>query len=248
MTDLLEQPLDAAPLLDLESEFRPPVETPVGPRVLLAVLLGAAAAIHFAMVPAHAAEWRAEGVAFILSAWVQAVLAIAVVVRPTRRWLQRGGRGQPRLHRRVGVEPHGRPPVRPQRRRGRIGHHRRPELRVVRGARRGRGRGAPDPAPTGPQAGGVGAGGRLDHPPGRHRPHRRGAGVAHGRQPHPQPRRRRRGGGRRRSRARHADRPAPTTWDWPPSATATSTPTPPTSPSMRPPRRPWPRNWTRPAS
>ena len=88
MTDVLEQPLDAAPLLDLEPEVRPPVEPPVGPRVLLAVLLGAAAAIHFAMVPAHAAEWRAEGVAFILSAWVQAVLAIAVLVRPTRRWLQ----------------------------------------------------------------------------------------------------------------------------------------------------------------
>jgi hypothetical protein len=59
---------------------------PVG-RVVLAALLAGAAGTHFAMVPAHAGEWLAEGIAFAATGWAQVVLAVAVVVRPSRRVL-----------------------------------------------------------------------------------------------------------------------------------------------------------------
>ena len=62
---------------------------PVG-RVVLAALLAGAAGTHFAMVPAHAEEWLAEGIAFAATGWAQVVLAVAVVVRPTRRVLGLG--------------------------------------------------------------------------------------------------------------------------------------------------------------
>jgi hypothetical protein len=62
---------------------------PVG-RVVLAALLAGAAGIHFAMVPAHAGEWLAEGIAFAATGWAQVVLAVAVVIRPTRRVLGLG--------------------------------------------------------------------------------------------------------------------------------------------------------------
>ncbi len=88
MTDILERPQLSVPDMDLEPEAPTWVAPSPAARALLAVLCGAAAAIHFAMVPAHAAEWRAEGIAFIAAAWIQAALAVALVVRPTRRWLQ----------------------------------------------------------------------------------------------------------------------------------------------------------------
>ena len=62
---------------------------PVG-RVVLAALLAGAAGTHFAMVPAHADEWLAEGIAFAATGWAQLVLAVAVVVRPSRRVLGLG--------------------------------------------------------------------------------------------------------------------------------------------------------------
>src|SRR4051812_20784855 len=66
-----------------------PVVGPVG-RVVLAALLAGAAGTHFAMTPAHAGEWLAEGLAFAATGWAQVVLAVAVVVRPTRRVLWAG--------------------------------------------------------------------------------------------------------------------------------------------------------------
>jgi hypothetical protein len=66
-----------------------PVVAPVG-RVVLAALLAGAAGTHFAMVPAHADKWLAEGIAFAATGWAQVVLAVAVVVRPTRRVLGLG--------------------------------------------------------------------------------------------------------------------------------------------------------------
>lgn len=53
-------------------------------RVLLATASIAAGAIHLAMVPAHAAEWMVEGVAFALTGWVQVGLGIVAGVRPSR--------------------------------------------------------------------------------------------------------------------------------------------------------------------
>ncbi|HEY5154381.1 MAG TPA: hypothetical protein VIJ47_06585, partial [Acidimicrobiales bacterium] len=87
MTDILDRPTIAEPLIELERAPGSGDSPSVAVRTLLAVLCGAAAAIHFAMAPAHAAEWRVEGVAFVASAWIQAVLAIALAVRPSRRWL-----------------------------------------------------------------------------------------------------------------------------------------------------------------
>jgi hypothetical protein len=52
---------------------------------LTAALLGAAV-IHFAMVPQHMSEWAPEGIAFIVSGWVQVALAIGVAIRP-KRWM-----------------------------------------------------------------------------------------------------------------------------------------------------------------
>jgi hypothetical protein len=66
-----------------------PAAGPVG-RVVLAALLAGAAGTHFAMAPAHADEWLAEGLAFAATGWAQVVLAVAVVVRPTRRVLALG--------------------------------------------------------------------------------------------------------------------------------------------------------------
>src|SRR5215217_4108102 len=66
-----------------------PATGPAG-RVVLAALLAGAAGTHFAMAPAHADEWLAEGIAFAATGWAQVVLAVAVVVRPTRRVLGLG--------------------------------------------------------------------------------------------------------------------------------------------------------------
>src|SRR4051794_39537260 len=71
------------------SDDQPVVVGPVG-RVVLAALLAGAAGTHFAMTPAHAGEWLAEGLAFAATGWAQVVLAVAVVVRPTRRVLWAG--------------------------------------------------------------------------------------------------------------------------------------------------------------
>jgi hypothetical protein len=55
-------------------------------RATIAAPMAAAAVIHLAMVPSHVSEWAAEGVAFLVTAWVQLAIAIALLVRP-RRWL-----------------------------------------------------------------------------------------------------------------------------------------------------------------
>ena len=55
-------------------------------RATLAAALLGAAIIHFAMVPQHMAEWAPEGIAFVVTGWIQVALAIGVMVRP-RRWM-----------------------------------------------------------------------------------------------------------------------------------------------------------------
>jgi hypothetical protein len=52
---------------------------------LAAALLVGAGAVHLAMAPSHFGESTAEGVGFLVSAWLQILLAIVVVLRPTRR-------------------------------------------------------------------------------------------------------------------------------------------------------------------
>ena len=56
----------------------------------LAALSLCAAAIHFALVPAHADEWLGLAVAFAVTGWAQAGLACALLVRPGRKLVMAG--------------------------------------------------------------------------------------------------------------------------------------------------------------
>jgi hypothetical protein len=51
-------------------------------RVLGASLLGAAGVVHLVMVPAHIADWAAEGIGFAIVGWIQIAVALALVVKP----------------------------------------------------------------------------------------------------------------------------------------------------------------------
>jgi hypothetical protein len=55
-------------------------------RASIAACAAGAAAIHLAMVPAHMSEWAPEGVAFVISGWIQLAIAALVLVR-SRRWV-----------------------------------------------------------------------------------------------------------------------------------------------------------------
>ena len=55
-------------------------------RACIAACAVGAAAIHLAMVPSHMSEWAAEGVAFVISGWIQLAIAALVLVR-NRRWV-----------------------------------------------------------------------------------------------------------------------------------------------------------------
>jgi hypothetical protein len=87
MTDLLERDGPAILVVDPEPVGGRVEPLSLAARTMLVVLCGAAAAIHFAMVPAHAAQWRVEGIGFMIAGWIQVLLAVMLVVRPTRRWL-----------------------------------------------------------------------------------------------------------------------------------------------------------------
>ncbi len=51
---------------------------------VVAAMLAGAGAVHFAMAPSHFGESSAEGIGFVVAAWLQIGLALAVVVRPSR--------------------------------------------------------------------------------------------------------------------------------------------------------------------
>ena len=51
----------------------------------LAALLCGAGTIHVAMAPSHLGEAAVEGAGFLVAAWVQLILAVVVLLRPTRR-------------------------------------------------------------------------------------------------------------------------------------------------------------------
>ena len=91
MTDVLERaaaddaPRDVpseATVSGLSADAAPPVAD--GLRYLIAGLSAAAGVVHLAMVPSHMGEWAAEGVAFAVVGWLQLVVALLVVVRPSR--------------------------------------------------------------------------------------------------------------------------------------------------------------------
>jgi len=60
---------------------------PNGAVATLCVLSGAAAAIHFAVIGEHFAEYWAFGAFFLVLAWFQAAWAVLIVVRPSRSLL-----------------------------------------------------------------------------------------------------------------------------------------------------------------
>ena len=51
---------------------------------LVAALLVGAGAVHFALTPSHLGESTVEGIGFLVAAWLQVALAVAVLVRPSR--------------------------------------------------------------------------------------------------------------------------------------------------------------------
>jgi hypothetical protein len=87
MTDLLDAPVA------VEAEPAPPEPEPdavAGDRVsgawwVVASCLAGAALIHAAMAPSHLGESAIEGWGFVLAAWAQLLLAVAVLLRPGRR-------------------------------------------------------------------------------------------------------------------------------------------------------------------
>jgi hypothetical protein len=59
-------------------------------RWFLAAMSFGAAAIHLVMVPAHAQESLAMGLAFAAAGWCQLAVGVAVLTRPLRRWARLG--------------------------------------------------------------------------------------------------------------------------------------------------------------
>ena len=51
---------------------------------LVAALLVGAGAVHLALAPSHFGESTVEGIGFLVAAWLQIALAVAVLLRPTR--------------------------------------------------------------------------------------------------------------------------------------------------------------------
>jgi hypothetical protein len=89
MTDVLDRLLEDGPYAEeptatTAKATKPPFTVTDAGRILLATLSGAAAAVHFVMVPSHMDEWAVEGVAFALAGVFQVVTAVAVVRRPSR--------------------------------------------------------------------------------------------------------------------------------------------------------------------
>lgn len=84
--------MESAPVLEPIESASPEGAFPLSDpgRWILAILSLGGAAIHLVMVPAHAGEWLPEGVAFALAGWFSLVFALAVVARPSRRWLELG--------------------------------------------------------------------------------------------------------------------------------------------------------------
>ena len=190
----------------------PPGRSAPGRGVLLGHLLAGAGAIHLAMVPSHAGEWLAEGIAFAVAGWLQLGSRRAVVARPT------GGRSVPcSCSRRAGAawawsRALG-PALRPalgRRRGGLMGRRACVALEAVAIVAARCSCDAPPRRRAGPEREGGVDRAAAGHP----RPDDRGAGLAQRRRP--RPRRRGRGGSRRPRARRRRPPPRPsTTWGCP---------------------------------
>jgi hypothetical protein len=88
MTDLLDPPAPP-PAVDVAVDAppaEPAVRSATGALLVLAALLLGAGLIHATMAPPHLGESAVEGAGFVVAAWLQVLLAAAVLVRP-RRWV-----------------------------------------------------------------------------------------------------------------------------------------------------------------
>jgi hypothetical protein len=56
----------------------------IAPRLVLAALSLSAGVIHLVMVPDHMSEWALEGTAFAVIGWLQILMAVGLLIRPTR--------------------------------------------------------------------------------------------------------------------------------------------------------------------
>jgi hypothetical protein len=88
MTDLLERPADAEGAAATGPRGRGerlPGLWPGPDQWFLSAALVGAGAIHIAMTPSHLGESTVEGLGFLSAAWLQIFLAVAVLLRPSRR-------------------------------------------------------------------------------------------------------------------------------------------------------------------
>src|SRR5204862_4669026 len=89
MTDVLDRPEVFHPLTSAPPPLTRPVRFDPGPATLriAASLSVAAGVIHLVMVPSHAGESLAEGIAFALSGWFQILTAWLLLTRLVRQLL-----------------------------------------------------------------------------------------------------------------------------------------------------------------
>ena len=85
MTDLLDRPRTLEPPV-VASAVGDDASPAAPGRWFAAAALVGAAAIHLAMAPSHLGESAVEGTGFLVAAWAQLGLAVALVARP-RRWV-----------------------------------------------------------------------------------------------------------------------------------------------------------------
>ncbi len=90
MTDLLDAPEAHVQASELAPARPGPDAAAAGDRAsgagwVVASCLGGAALIHAAMAPSHLGESAIEGWGFVVAAWAQLLLAVAVLLRPGRR-------------------------------------------------------------------------------------------------------------------------------------------------------------------
>ncbi len=72
----------ANPFTDRDSPYG------IAPRLVLAALSLSAGVVHLVFVPAHMSEWTLEGVAFAVVGWLQILMAIGLLMRPSRGLLK----------------------------------------------------------------------------------------------------------------------------------------------------------------
>jgi hypothetical protein len=79
-------------MTDLADAEHPVLDRPAldRPAFALAALNLGAGVIHLMMAPVHAAVSQGESISFAVAGWAQVAIAVMLLLRPSRRWLQAG--------------------------------------------------------------------------------------------------------------------------------------------------------------